>query len=532
MKSDKLNKLTEIEQESLTEIERNSAAFSERKKLNDKIMDICTPPEKAEYDKRGTPSVSDADRAKYHLIPLDEEEMVRKMVKGLMKKDVDQPYQAKAADLALIGTPAPVEAEKRPALALDLLAKMRDEFRSLLLIMDTCTKCGVCVETCHTYLGTADKHNAPVGRVDLMRKVYRRYFTLGGRLFGKFAGSHDITQEDINQWYRYYYQCNECRRCAVFCPFGIDTCEVTIAARQLLTKLGMVPDFIVSVTKGMRKTGNNIAIPAPAMIDTIKFIEEELKQETGKDIPIPINQPGAEVLFNPSSSELFVAFDSLKGAAKLFYAAGTSWTLSTNITETANFGLFFDRGIMKDHNNKLFKTAEQLKVKRIIAGECGHGWRTWKMFSSQLTKPLNYPLIHIQDEILNYMKDKRVKFDPSANPLPVTIQDPCNMARAAGYIEQPRQILRAVCEDFRDCWPRGDRNFCCGGGSGILMDEFMRHRMNFSKPKAAQVYNTGALILAAPCAICKAQLPNTMAYWQTGATVHGIIDLVGYALVL
>jgi len=64
------------------------------------------------------------------------------------------------------------------------------------------------------------------------------------------------------------------------------------------------------------------------------------------------------------------------------------------------------------------------------------------------------------------------------------------------------------------------------------MDELMDLRMKFSKPKAAQVYNTGALILAAPCAICKAQLPNTMAYWQTGATVHGIIDMVGYALVL
>ena len=64
------------------------------------------------------------------------------------------------------------------------------------------------------------------------------------------------------------------------------------------------------------------------------------------------------------------------------------------------------------------------------------------------------------------------------------------------------------------------------------MDEAMAYRMNFSKPKAAQVYNTGALLVAAPCAICKAQLPNTMAYWQTGATVHGIIDLVGYAIVL
>jgi len=106
------------------------------------------------------------------------------------------------------------------------------------------------------------------------------------------------------------------------------------------------------------------------------------------------------------------------------------------------------------------------------------------------------------------------------------------MSRAAGYIEQPREIVRAVCEDFREMWPNGDRNFCCGGGSGLLMDEYMDLRMKFSKPKAEQVKATGALILIAPCAICKAQLPNTMIYWRTGATVHGITDMVGYALVL
>ena len=100
----------------------------------------------------------------------------------------------------------------------------------------------------------------------------------------------------------------------------------------------------------------------------------------------------------------------------------------------------------------------------------------------------------------------------SANPYPVTFHDPCNMTRGAGYIEQPRQIIRAVCEDFREMWPNRDRNFCCGGGSGILMDETMDLRMKFSKVKAEQVKATGALTVIAPCAICKAQIPNL---WRT-----------------
>ncbi|MFC2012937.1 sulfate reduction electron transfer complex DsrMKJOP subunit DsrK [Chloroflexota bacterium] len=527
------NKLTEIEGQLLTEEERKSANFSERKKLNEKIMEICTPPEKAEYAGRGTPEITnDEERVKYHLTPLDELGVVRKMVEGLVKKSVDRPYLAREKELNYIGTPVPMAAEKRPEIALELMGDMRDRFRTLMLSLDVCTKCGACVEACHTYLGTADPNNAPVGRVELMRKIYKRYFTSAGRTFGGFAGGEDISQETINNWYKYFYQCNECRRCAVFCPFGIDTCEITIMGRQMLTKMGMVPDFVASVVKGMVHSGNNINIPAPAYADTCEFLEEELKEETGKDIRIPIDKEGAEVLFNPSSSEFFVAFDTIKGAAKMFHAAGTDWTLSSKILETANFGLFFDYDTMKKHNNLLYNEAVRLKAKRIIAGECGHGWRTWKMFSSQLSKPLVVPITHLQDETLDYLNDGRIKVDKSLNPLPTTIQDPCNMARACGYIEQPRQIVKAVCEDFRDCWPRGDRNFCCGGGSGILMDELMDLRMKFSKPKAAQVYTTGALMVATPCAICKAQLPNTMAYWNTGATIHGIIDLVGYAIVL
>jgi hypothetical protein len=35
----------------------------------------------------------------------------------------------------------------------------------------------------------------PVARQDLMRKVYRRYFTLAGKFFPKLVGAEDFTKE-------------------------------------------------------------------------------------------------------------------------------------------------------------------------------------------------------------------------------------------------------------------------------------------------------------------------------------------------
>ncbi|RKZ55364.1 MAG: (Fe-S)-binding protein, partial [Gammaproteobacteria bacterium] len=60
------------------------------------------------------------------------------------------------------------------------LAQLKDKlgkYRSLQVFMDTCVKCGACTDKCHYFIGTADPKNMPVARQDLLRKVYRRYFT-------------------------------------------------------------------------------------------------------------------------------------------------------------------------------------------------------------------------------------------------------------------------------------------------------------------------------------------------------------------
>ena len=97
--------------------------------------------------------------------------------------------------------------------------------RSLKVYMDACVKCGACTDKCHYFLGTGDPKNMPVARQDLMRKVYRKYFTWTGKWFPWLVGAEALTQEVLDDWYSYFHQCSQCRRCSVFCPYGIDTAE-------------------------------------------------------------------------------------------------------------------------------------------------------------------------------------------------------------------------------------------------------------------------------------------------------------------
>ena len=102
--------------------------------------------------------------------------------------------------------------------AIGKMGELLGKYRSLKVYMDACVHCGACSDKCHYFIGTGDPKNMPVARQDLMRSVYRRYFTLPGKLFPKLVGARNLTREVMDEWYNYFHQCSECRRCSVFCP--------------------------------------------------------------------------------------------------------------------------------------------------------------------------------------------------------------------------------------------------------------------------------------------------------------------------
>ena len=50
--------------------------------------------------------------------------------------------------------------------------------RSLKVFMDICVRCGACADKCQFFLGTNDPKNMPVLRVELLRSLYRRDYTM------------------------------------------------------------------------------------------------------------------------------------------------------------------------------------------------------------------------------------------------------------------------------------------------------------------------------------------------------------------
>jgi ferredoxin len=148
-----------------------------------------------------------------------------------------KPYVANDKMQQAIGFPGALADDWQPK-ALARMGELLGKYRSLKVYMDSCVHCGACADKCHYFIGTQDPLNMPVARQDLMRSVYRRHFTVAGKLFPKLVGARELTRDVLDQWYTYYNQCSECRRCSVFCPYGIDTAEITMAAKEIMDSVG------------------------------------------------------------------------------------------------------------------------------------------------------------------------------------------------------------------------------------------------------------------------------------------------------
>ncbi len=433
-----------------------------------------------------------------------------------------------------------------------------EKYRSFRLFMDICVRCGACADKCHYFLGSGDPKNMPVLRAELIRSVYRKDFTLSGKLFGKAAGARKLDEDVLKEWFYYFFQCTECRRCSVFCPYGIDTAEITMMGRELLDLVGLDIDWILTPVANCHRTGNHLGILPHGFKDSVDFAAEDLKDLTGVEVEVPINKKGAEILFVVPSADYFADphYFAFLGYLSLFHEIGLDYTFSAYASEGGNFGLFHSTEVMKKLNAKIYNEAKRLGVKWILGGECGHMWRVIHQYMDTMNGPADFleepvspitgtkfdnakstKMVHIAEFTADLIKHNKLMLDPSRNDhYRVTYHDSCNPARAMGLLEEPRYILNSVCNNFHEMPENAirEQTFCCGSGAGLGTDENIEMRMRGGLPRANAVRHVhekhGVNMLCCICAIDKATLPPLMEYWVPDVQVCGLHELVVNAL--
>ena len=242
-----------------------------------------------------------------------------------------------------------------------------------------------------------------------------------------------------------FIDCGACRRCSMYCPFGIDISYLIMTVRRIMNLLGVVPQYLQDTTNSHSATMNQMWVQQDDWIDTLMWQEEDAQVELA-GTRIPLDKEGADIMYSVIGPEPKILAQLIANMAIIFKVAGADWTMpSQDGWDNSNMAMYSgDFETMGRVERLHWDRASELKVKRVVMGECGHAYRgavydgpRWLGW----TKP-PIPMVHAVEYYYELIKSGRIKIARKIEE-PVTVQDPCNIVRGP---RAPRQAaLRRQC---------------------------------------------------------------------------------------
>ncbi len=424
--------------------------------------------------------------------------------------------------------------------------------QQLTLTLDHCTHCQTCAEACPIYETSGQNEvYRPSYRADVLRGLLARYGPGGNPVKAALVGAPELNWNTFARLAELSYRCTLCRRCCQACPIGVDNGLVTHELRKLFSQeLGIsAREAHTDGSVLQLKVGSSTGMTPEVVKDNIQFIDEETSDKVGFKVETPWDVVGADVLLMHNAGEIMAWPENPGAFAVIMQKAGISWTLSSEIVayDAINYGLWYDDFQFARVALKHAELAKKLKVKKIVIGECGHAHKALAVVADRiLGADLAVPRESYAPFLAAIVESGALKFDPSRNDFPVTLHDPCNIARAMGIIEPPRRVLRRIAPRFREMEPHGVDNYCCGGGSGFAImsgNNFANWRTLVSgRIKMKQILDAFAGELDAsipkyvctPCSNCKGQFRDLIraynAFDRSQILYGGLVELIVNAM--
>jgi Fe-S oxidoreductase len=389
----------------------------------------------------------------------------------------------------------------------------------LKLYQETCMRCGLCSKACHYYVShDNDPSYSPVTKAtetiyELMEKR------------GKVYPYRIYQMAQIA-----FTECNLCKRCAHYCPIGIDTGYVMSIMRRICYLLDVVPQYIRDTAHSHAATLNQMWVKDDEWIDSLQWQEDEARDEF-PELRIPLDKVGADIYYSVIAPEPKFRTQLIYQAAAIMHVAGVDYTMPShpgwdNSDMCMFIGDFENMGRLKRAH---YESAQDLRVKRIVMGECGHALRSVHDMGNRWLgfKDSPVPVVHAIEFYWELLNEGKISI-PKKYDKPVTIQDPCNIARGRGLMEKLREVVHALCTEVVEMTPNREHNYCCCAGGGVINcgPPFNSVRMQGNRIKAEQLTDTGVSQIVVPCHNCHGGLEDIINHYDLGMHTHFVGDLI------
>ena len=376
---------------------------------------------------------------------------------------------------------------------------------SVAAFFSSCVHCGLCAEACLFYTETGDPKRTPINKTEPLRRIWKSEFTLLGRV-GKAIGlTRKVDDKFLEEWQELVYDsCTLCGRCSMVCPVGNDIALMIRKTREGMAAAGQAPEGLVGATTRAVTIGSPMGVRWPALRAQIRHVEED----TGLKVPVDVEDVDYMLLL--SSMEIMNFPEFIEAVAKIFDKAGATWTISSEAFEATNSGIQIGvSDIAAELVQRIVDVADKLKVKTVISPECGHAYMAIRWDGPNLIgKPFNFKVRHILEVLDDLRQQGRLKIS-SQETQKLTYHDPCQISRRGGVIDEPRNLIDMISDNFVEMPDGGKMNWCCGAGGGVSANERADEiRLKVFERKKAQLDAIRPDAIVSACSNCRIHLED------------------------
>ncbi len=355
-----------------------------------------------------------------------------------------------------------------------------------LIEIDACTRCGECLKYCPVYAQKKEEAIDPRGKIQAFKSFIRSQYGIWARIFG----AKNLDEEKLKKFSEMVYRCTLCGECSVSCPVSIDAKHLWTALREILVEMGHFPEAAKRMKANVLRSHNVSGDENEERVEWLEFLDELPDHQYQKEKAEIAFFVGCVASFFPLVQKIPLAF------IEILNKAGLDFTLLGGEEWCCGFPLI-GAGMKKEAEALIQHNLEMVKkkgVKRVVFAcpSCYHTWREEYKTDTRIFHSTQFIKTLVDKGKVSF-KEKKIK---------VTYHDPCDLGRASGVYEAPREILLAIPGvELVEMENNREQCKCCGGGGNLeMVDPELSAAL--AQEKINQIQATGAETVITACQQC------------------------------
>ena len=355
-----------------------------------------------------------------------------------------------------------------------------------LVEIDACTRCGECLKYCPVYAQKGEEEIDPRGKIQAFKSFIRSQYGLWAKIFGP----KKLDEEKLKKFSERVYRCTLCGECNVSCPVSINAKHLWTALRETLVEMGHFPEAAKRMKANVLQAHNVSGDQNEERTEWLEFLDELPDHQYQKEKAKVAFFVGCVASFFPLVQKIPLAFVAILNKTEVDFTllGGGEWCCGFPLIGA---GMRKEAEVLIQHN---LQTVKEKGVKEVVFA-CPSCYHTWvEEYKTEVG------IFHSTQFIKRLIEEGKITF--KEKKARVTYHDPCDLGRASGVYEPPREILRAIPGvELVEMAENREQCKCCGGGGNLeMVDPELSAAL--AQEKINQIQATGADTVITACQQC------------------------------